>query len=115
MVKRIKKPVKKINSRNKGAVAERELANILKGYGYEAAKRGQQHKGGTDSPDVAGIPGFHIESKRVEAGNLYNWLEQAKRDAGWANLPVVMHRRNGKPWVVILELDDFITIIKDRK
>lgn len=31
----------KINSRNKGAVGERELANILKTYGYETY-RGQQ-------------------------------------------------------------------------
>ena len=106
-------PNKRINSRQKGAAAERELANILKEHGYDA-RRGQQFSGGTESPDVIGLPGFHIEAKRVEAGNLYNWLSQAKRDAGWANVPVVIHRRSNQPWVAILELDDFITLIKDR-
>lgn len=104
------KPKKKINSRQKGAAGERELANYLKAHGYEA-KRGQQHSGSTDSPDVVGLPGFHIECKRVEAGNLYGWLKQAKRDCG-LNIPLVIHRRNGHGWVVILELDEFLPLIR---
>ena len=106
----MKKP-RKINSRNKGKVGELELSNLLKSRGYDT-HRGQQYKGGGDSPDVVGVPGFHIECKRVEAGNLYKWMEQAKRDASYDAMPVVIHRRNGKPWVAILDLDDFIHLIK---
>jgi Holliday junction resolvase len=103
-------PKKRINSRNKGASAERELANLLRERGYDAA-RGQQHKGGTDSPDVVGLPGIHIECKRVQAGNLYNWLAQAIKDAGADKVPVVVHRRNGKRWVAILDLDAFLNLL----
>lgn len=100
-----------INSRAKGARGERELAEFLRGFGIEA-RRGQQFKGGVDSPDVVcdGLPGFHLECKRVEAGNLYNWLAQSERDAG-AKVPLVVHKRNKKDWVVILRLDDFLTYV----
>lgn len=100
-----------INSRNKGAAAERELAKFLRDRGIEA-RRGQQFSGGTDSPDVvAALPGYHIECKRVEQGNLYNWLAQAIRDAGPSKTPVVMHRRNRQEWVAILRLEDLLAIL----
>jgi hypothetical protein len=57
------------------------------------------------------LPGYHIECKRVEAGNLYNWLAQAKRDAG-KKVPVVMHKRNRQEWVAILPLGDFLAILR---
>lgn len=97
-----------INSRAKGKNGELELAELLREYGYESA-RGQQFKGGGDSPDVTGLPGYHIECKRVEAGNLYNWLEQAKRDAHPGNVPVVFHRRSRKDWVVVIDARDFLS------
>jgi len=54
---------KRINSCRKGKDGEREVVKILRSYGIEA-KRGQQHKGGPDSPDVIhDIPGVHIEVK----------------------------------------------------
>lgn len=102
----------KINSRAKGAKGEVELAHFLTDHGV-AAKRGQQHSGGVESPDVivadARFP-FHIEGKRVEAGNPYNWLAQAERDAG-AKVPLVAHRRNGKRWIAVLYLDDFLNFV----
>lgn len=105
---------KKINSRAKGARGELELAKYLQGYGFDA-RRGQQFKGGSDSPDVVSNAldalGFQVECKRVEAGNLYNWLEQAKRDAG-DKTGVVMHRRSDKPWVAILDLGDFLDLLQ---
>lgn len=100
-----------INSRQKGAAAERELANILKEYGYEA-KRGQQFHGGSDSPDVVGLPGFHIEVKRVQAFSLYPALDQATRDAKGLSTPIVVHRRNGREWVTCLRLEDFLELVK---
>ena len=98
-----------INSRNKGKVGELELAAKLREFGYDA-KRGQQYHGGGDSPDVVGIVGLHIECKRVEKGNVYDWLDQAIRDCGGSNIPVVMHRRSRRGWVVVLGLEDFLTV-----
>jgi len=99
----------RINSRTKGAVGEREIAEFLRERGYEA-RRGQQFSGGSDSPDVVhNIEGVHLEVKRTEAGNLYKWLAQAKRDAK-GKVPVVVHRRNKQEWVAILPLDDFLKL-----
>lgn len=101
-----------INSREKGAVGEREVAGVLREHGFPDARRGQQFKGGTDSPDVVGFhPDWHPEVKRVERGNLYDWLDQAKRDAGPGKTPVVIHRRNRREWVAILPLEDFLKLI----
>ncbi len=101
----------RINSNRKGKVGERELANWLKERGYAEARRGVQYKGGASSPDVVGVPGIHIECKRVEALQLYPALAQARRDAGDAGaIPVVLHRRNDEQWVAILGADDFLTI-----
>src|SRR5579859_6823449 len=101
-----------MNSRNKGKRGELELAAFLKEHGYENARRGQQFKGGGDSPDVVGVPGLHIECKRVEALRLYPALAQAHRDAGDGTVPVVLHRCNGEEWVAILSADDFLNIWK---
>ena len=105
-----KKP--RINSRQKGAQGEREFAEVLKAWGYEA-RRGQQFAGGGDSPDVVtNVPGVHFEVKRVQAGNPYGWLAQAIRDAKTGSVPVVAHRRNGQDWVAVLRMDDLIKFIQ---
>lgn len=102
-----------MNSRNKGKRGELEMAKFLREHGYADAKRGVQYKGGAGSPDVCGVPGLHIECKRVEALSLYPALAQACRDAGDAgSIPVVLHRRNGSEWVAILRADDFLDIWK---
>ena len=104
---------KRINSKKKGSRGELELVHFLIDHGFDA-RRGQQFKGSPDSPDIISDMltkcGIHIECKRVEAGNLYNWLEQAGKDAGKV-VPVVMHRRSDKPWVAVLNLDDFLQFI----
>ena len=104
----------KINSRDKGKRGELELVAYLKEeHGYAEARRGQQFKGGTDSPDVVGVPGLHFECKRVEALSVYAAFAQACRDSGPASIPVVAHRRNGKPWLAILGLDAFMLIWRE--
>lgn len=95
-------------SREKGKRGEREVAAILRDFGYDA-KRGQQFKGGPNSPDVLGLPGVHIEVKRVERLQLYDAISQAKRDAG-NDLPVVLHRKNGCEWVAIQPMKDWIKL-----
>ena len=100
-----------INSRAKGAAGERELADFLRQHNV-VARRGQQFHGGPGSPDVVtDLDGIHFECKRVEKGSLYDWMEQATKDAG-TNIPVVAHRRNRKDWVAILPLDKFLELVK---
>lgn len=94
-------------SRDKGKRGEAEVVNLLKAYGFDA-RRGCQYKGGPDSPDVIGLPNVHIEVKRTERFDLYGALEQAQRDAGEKETPVVFHRRNGKPWIVVMEATDYL-------
>lgn len=101
-----------INSRTKGKTGELELAEVLRANGYTNAHRGQQFHGGGDSPDVMGGPDeFHIECKRTETGNLYKWLEQAKRDAPEGKIPLVVHRKNKQEWVAIMPLQDLLDFI----
>ncbi len=101
-----------INSRNKGAVGERELANILKDYGYNAW-RGQQFSGANGDADVEGLLDVHIEVKRVEKLNIYKAMEQSKRDASVNHeIPTVFHRKNRKPWLVTMELTDWMELYK---
>ena len=69
-----------MNSRNKGETGERELAKVLRGYGYNC-RRGQQYCGANGDADVVGLPGLHIECKRVERLNLDDAMAQAKADA----------------------------------
>lgn len=49
--------------RERGKRGERELAKILREYGYDT-KRGQQYCGAAGNADVIGLPGIHILSTR---------------------------------------------------
>lgn len=94
-----------VNSRDKGKRGELEAAKAWEKHLGLTARRGQQFKGGDESPDVAQeLPGVHVEVKRVEALQLYPAVEQATKDSG-GKVPVVLHRKNKQPWVAIIPLD----------
>lgn len=97
------------NSRRKGKEGELELARILREYGYDA-RRGQQYSGASGDADVIGLPGIHIECKRVESLNIDKAMVQATKDALAGERPVVIHRRNGEKWKVTMSLMDFIEL-----
>jgi Holliday junction resolvase len=101
-----------INSRDKGKNGERELSNLLKEQGFET-RRGQQFCGTSGDADVVGLDGIHIEVKRVEALNVDKAMEQAIRDHKEGTKPTVFHRKNRKPWLVTMLLDDWITLYKE--
>ena len=95
-----------INSRAKGAAAEREAAKVWAEVMGCEARRGQQFSGGKESPDVVqSISGIHLEVKRVERGNPHAWMAQAIYDAG-DQVPVVLHRKNHRDWLCIVRLSD---------
>ena len=98
-----------INSRQKGARAERQLAHILQSKGYDA-RRGQQYCGANGDADVVGVPGLHLESKDVERLNVWKAYEQSSSDAREDEIPVVCHTKNYKPWLATLLLDNFLDI-----
>lgn len=100
-------------SREKGKRGENEAAQFLREHGFTDSRRGQQYRGGPDSPDVFGVPGLHIEVKRTETLRLYDALEQSERDASGIEYPVVMHRRNRCKWVFILDAEDFAEIYQN--
>lgn len=97
----------RVNSREKGKRGELELARALRALGYDC-RRGQQFSGKNGDADVVGLPGIHIECKRVERLNLYDAMAQARRDAREGETPVVMHRKDRCGWLVTLELEGFI-------
>ena len=96
-----------MNSREKGKRGERELAQELSKYGY-SARRGQQYSGANGDADVIGVPGLHIECKRVEKLNLEEAVKQAEHDARPGEYSCVMHRRNRENWKVTMPLDEFM-------
>jgi hypothetical protein len=98
-------------SRNKGKVGEREVAKLLQEFGYEG-ERGVQYKGGVDSPDVRGLPDWHIEVKRVEAFKLYPALAQANSEKAAHERSVVFHRKNNEDWVAVLSARDFLELVR---
>ena len=98
--------------REKGKRGEREVVDLIKQFGFEA-RRGQQFKGGADSPDVIhDIPGIFVEVKYREKFSIYPALEQAGGEARKFDIPVVLHRRHSKPWVAILDARDFLKILQ---
>ena len=101
-----------MNSRNKGKIGELELAKLLRDHGFKS-RRGQQYCGTSGEADVTGLPGLHIECKRVEKLNLEAAMEQAVRDARSSERPAVFHRKNRKPWLTTMLSEDFIAIYID--
>lgn len=97
-------------SRRKGADGERELAAILREYGYTVERGGSMSFG--EVPDLVGLPGIHIEVKRCEQVRLSEWIQQAETDSKrfGDGMPVVFHRRSREPWRVTMSLADFMTM-----
>ncbi len=103
-----------INSRDKGARFERQLAAILRDYGYHDCRRTAQYCGKSgDAADVVGLPGIHIEAKHQETMRLYDWMAQAVRDAAPGKIPAVFHKRNNADILVTVRLDDFMRLYSE--
>ncbi|MBS5606293.1 hypothetical protein [Enterocloster lavalensis] len=105
------------SQREKGKRGERELAGQLREYGYDC-RRGQQYCGRSGAADVVGLPGIHIECKRVERLNLHDAMDQAVRDAGalpedGRPFPAVFHRRDHEEWLVTMRLEEWIHLYRE--
>ena len=65
-------------SQRKGADGERELAALLREYGYPVERGGSLSFG--EVPDLVGLPSIHVECKRAEQLRPYDWIDQAERE-----------------------------------
>ena len=94
----------------KGRGGELELSRLLREYGYNVQPGRAQSFG--DAPDVSGLPGVHVEVKRVERLNVPEAMKQAVRDAErfQDGAPAVFHRRNREPWLVTMQLTDWLEL-----
>jgi Holliday junction resolvase len=103
-----------VNSKQKGARFERQLASLFREYGYNA-RRTAQYCGNTgDASDVVGLPGIHIEAKHQETMRLYDWMSQAKRDAaGTGTIPAVFHKKNNASILVTMEFEDWMRLFTE--
>lgn len=100
------------SSQRKGADGERELAALLREHGYHIERGGSLSFG--EVPDLRGLPGVHIEVKRVERLNVGEAMAQAVRDAERFRdgAPALFHRRNRQPWLVTMRLNDWLALYK---
>ena len=82
-VPQTKKPLRGSGCREKGKRGERQWRDELRANGYRA-RRGQQFAGSPDSPDVVcdELDWIHFEVKAVERLNIWDAMDQARRDAG---------------------------------
>lgn len=103
----------KINSKSKGKLGELEVSKLLQKHGFPA-RRGQQFQGSPDSPDVIceTLDQYHIEVKRTEKFALWDAIDQATKDAGEGQTPLVFHRKNNRSWVVVLDAEEFLKLLK---
>ena len=103
-----------MNSRNKGARGEREWAAFCRDEGYDC-RRTAQYCGNTgEASDVVGLPGIHIEVKRVEKLNLDAAMSQAIRDSAKSEkLPIVAHRKNNCDWLVTMRAEDWFKLYRE--
>jgi Holliday junction resolvase len=94
----------KINCRSKGARGEREAAKLLRDLGFAGARRGQQFRGGYDTPDVIceALPGILLEVKCEQAvkpgtKRFDDVWAKVRLDAG-SRQPALLWRHDRQKW-----------------
>lgn len=98
-------------SREKGARAERALAELLRSRGWHCERNARN---GISTCDLDhNIPKLHIECKWQETFKLEDFWNQATSDAPDGSVPVVMFKRSGKRWRAVLYLDDFMDLVEE--
>ena len=100
-----------VNSKDKGARYERELASKFREYGFDTHRSAQYCGNSGEAADVVGLPFIHVEAKRQEKSMLYDWMAQAKWDSRKSGrLPAVFFRKSQHNTLVFMELDDWMKL-----
>ena len=100
------------SQQRKGRDGELELVSILNDYGFKTERGGSLTFGTV--PDITGLPGIHIEVKRVERLNIEQAMEQSIRDSERFKdgAPALFHRKNRKGWLVTMRLSDWVKLYR---
>lgn len=101
-----------INSKRKGKTGELEFARLCRSYGYDA-RRSQQYCGVNGDADVTGLPGIHVEVKRVERLQLSDAMSQSISDAKPGEIPIVAHRKNHEDWLITMRASDWFDTVRE--
>ena len=103
------------SQQRKGRAGELELVGVLHDHGIPARPGDAVSYG--SPPDVVGVPGVHVECKRVEKLNLQAAMDQAVRDAVRFRdgRPAVFHRKNRRGWLVTMRLDDWAAMYRQKE
>lgn len=101
-----------VSQQRKGREGELELVRVLRDNGLPA-RAGVAVSYGME-PDVVGVPGIHVECKRVERLNIEKAMQQATEDAQrfQDGAPAVFHRRNRREWLVTMRLSDWLRMYR---
>lgn len=103
------------SQRRKGQAGEREAADVLSELTGRMWRRSlvQSRIGGKEAPDIHcdDLPGLHCEVKRGKRISLYAALRQAIDDSG-ARTPFVLARQDREEWVVLVRLDDLLSLAR---
>ena len=99
-----------VNSKRKGNQGEREFAKLCRYEGYDV-RRGQQYNG-LEGEDVVGLPGVHIEVKRVQRLNVDAAMLQSITDAD-GKVPIVAHRKNNCEWLITMTAEDWFKLYRE--
>lgn len=102
-----------INSKQKGARGEREVADILRKHGFDA-RRSAQYCGNTgDAADITSNLPYHIEVKHQERIEIDKWWDQAVHDAKENGKdPILVFRKNKQKWRVVMDFEKFLELQK---
>jgi len=92
-----------VNSRTKGKTGEREVVNMLKDAGFDAARNLDQVRDG--GHDIVGISNVAIEVKRSKVLLLSKWWTQTVKQAGDDKFPVLAYRLDRQKWKVVVTSD----------
>lgn len=105
-----------LNSKAKGKRGELLWAKLCREHGFEEVRRTAQFCGSSgEAADCIGLPYIHQEVKFSEHLNIREAMRQAIRDCkaeNKGNIPIVAHKKNGRPWLVTLTAEGFFEIYK---
>lgn len=98
------------NNKRRGAGGERELSAILSDALGWVVKRtlGQARDGGHDIQTGR----FKWEVKRRKAIAVYDFMAQVEKACDERETPVVAMRADGKGWLVMMKLEDFLPLLR---
>lgn len=98
-------------NKQKGAQGERDVAEMLRKFGFDAWRQGKQffREEGRVHEDVThNIEPYHLEVKRTkEKLDIPAAFRQARAEKP-DKVPVVIWRGNRQPWRAIMDLEDWL-------